>query len=59
MTTIVSFMPTYAAAPVSLHLLKADIEGASEKISGLGGEVAVLVPSTEPELAARLRERYA
>ena len=56
MTTIVSFMPTYAAAPVSLHLLKGDVEGAAEKISGLGGEVAVLVPSTEPELAARLRE---
>ena len=56
MTTIVSFMPAYAAAPVSLHLLKADVEGAAKKISALEGEVAVLVPSGEAELAARLGE---
>ena len=56
MTTIVSFMPAYAAAPVSLHLLKADVEGAAKKISALEGEVSVLVPSDEAELAARLAE---
>ena len=56
MTTIVSFMPAYAAAPVSLHLLKADVEGAAKKISALEGEVSVLVPSDEAELAARLGE---
>lgn len=54
MTTIVSFVPTYAEAPVSLHLLKADVEGAAEKICALEGEVAVLVPRSEGELCARL-----
>lgn len=54
MTTIVSFMPVYAAAPVSLHLLKEDVDAAAEKISALEGEVAVLVPSNEPELADKL-----
>lgn len=57
MTTIVSFMPTYAAAPVSLHLLKEDVAAAASKISALEGEVAVLVPAGEPvaaELASAL-----
>lgn len=56
MTTIVSFMPAYAAAPVSLHLLKADVPAAAGKISALEGEVAVLVPSAENELVAQLAE---
>lgn len=56
MTTIVSFMPVYAAAPVSLHLLKADVDAAAERIGALEGEVAVLVPASEGETAARLRE---
>ncbi len=57
MTTIISFMPAYQAAPVSLHLLKADVEGAAEKVCALaaqGDEVAVLLPAAEAELAAKL-----
>lgn len=56
MTTIVSFMPVYAAAPVSLHLLKADVDAAAERIAALEGEVAVLVPASEAGTVARLRE---
>ena len=59
MTTIINFMPVYHQAPVSLHLLKADVAAAAEHIRAAAeddGELRVLVPSTEPELAAELRE---
>ena len=59
MTTIVSFMPVYAAAPVSLHLLKADVETAAERIRALAGEgdeLTVLVPADESDLICRLAE---
>lgn len=58
MTTIINFMPVYHQAPVSLHLLKADVDGAAAKIRAVAeddGDLRVLVPSDEGELAAQLR----
>lgn len=54
MTTIVSFMPTYQAAPVALYLLKWDVAGAAAKIRELadaGEDVSALVPAGEPVVA--------
>lgn len=59
MLTIINFMPVYHQAPVSLHLLKADVATAAERIRAVVGNddvLRVLVPSTELELAARLRD---
>ncbi|MBM6775501.1 NADH-ubiquinone oxidoreductase-F iron-sulfur binding region domain-containing protein [Olsenella profusa] len=56
--TIINFMPAYAEAPVSLHLLKANVEAGLAKISELAaaGEVAVVLPANETELLAKVAE---
>lgn len=58
MLTIVNFMPVYHQAPVSLHLLKADVAAAAERIRAAvedGDDLRVLVPACETALADELR----
>lgn len=56
MTTIINFMPLHEAAPVALHLLKADLDAAATAVSAVAaryaaGEVFVLVPQGDPVAA--------
>ena len=56
--TIINFMPAYAEAPVSLHLLKSDVEGALAKVRALAqtDEVAVVLPQDEGDLLSKFSE---
>lgn len=55
MIYIVSFMPTYAAAPTSLYVLGQDVAAAAEKINALDGKTSVIMPAGH-DLVAPLRE---
>lgn len=58
MFNIVSFVPTYAAAPLALYLLEQDVLAAAKKINDLDGQTSVIMPKGHEkleELKAALR----